>query len=279
MKSVLHVSADVFTGASGRTGASAWWLIPHFLGLDAVLVALIWQAAAAHALNCTPDWGEALALGCTVLAIYSADRLRDSYFLEERARERHLFARRHRAMLLALCAGAVLTAGALALFALPSSVLTCGLSLLPAVAAYFAWTHLRGAFTERGWAKEWLIGLLFAAGVFLAPALRAEHPPSALFAAMLSFGALCALNCLSISYSETRAREQSAYWLAAGATLALQAGLCALFPAAERILLPSLAGSGLLALLVCTRTRGCTECTAFLADMALVCAGLLAWLL
>lgn len=277
MKTLASYSG--YFGSAPSCEARHWWLFPHYLGLDAVAVALVWQVSIAHLLRVKLEWYEAVALGLCVFSIYLGDRLRDSYCLSDRASPRHRFVFQHRRTLagifiLSLAAGA----GVAAVF-LSRAVLTMGVLLCPVVLLYFVWTHVRGVFSEFGWQKESVVGIVFSAGVFLAPALKSGEMNPSILAMAVAFGILCILNCLTISYHESRGHRTGIYWIAAALAIVMQSLLWVATSGHADFFAPIVLGSVGLMALMRARDAVRSDCVAALADMVLVLAGLLTWVL
>ena len=129
-----------------------WWLWPHVLSLEAPMVAVLWQAALAHAhgISLTPLLGLGLGLACWV--VYLLDRTLDTFAVQSTAEldVRHAFYHRHRRVLmLGVLPPALMLLGWLALFVIPEGVLwqAAGLGLL--VALYLAsWSAQGSPFTR-----------------------------------------------------------------------------------------------------------------------------------
>lgn len=280
MKSLVHYPQEMrHNTRPARSVEHSWWLVPHYVGCDAVMVAVIWQAVAARCIRTTNTWAEVLALALSVFCIYTGDRLRDSYFMDDRAQPRHVFMRRYRKGLAFAFFVALVLGGSVAMLLLPSALLFAGLLLCPVVALYFLWTHARGEFTERGWSKECAVGLVFATGVFLAPVLQCGAIHSSTIKMALAFASLCALNCLTIAYHESRSRTLKPYWLAATLAILIQLALWASMPLGGNFFKAVLLGSALLLLTMSARQSIQSDAVATISDGALICAGLIAWLL
>lgn len=279
MKNSIHYSADFFP--TRRTFAPAFprWMIPHYLGLDAVAVAVVWQVAIARHLHTQIHWIETLTLALSVFCIYLGDRLRDSFFIDARARPRHLFVRTHRTALFGIFLATLATGAALAAFLLPHSVLLTALTLIPLILLYFAFTHLRGEFTEGGCLKECTVGCVFSAGVFLAPVLRAESWNATALCMALSFAILCTLNCLAIAWHESATTSARRYGLLALVSGAAQFAFWFACPGERFFFSGMLLGTGLLYAIVWARRFFQNDFVAIAADLALLVAGVAAWLL
>ncbi len=177
------------------------WLLPHFLSLDAPLVALVWQAWWARSTGVTLLPGQRATLGFAVWVIYLADRLADVRGPErpDTATPRHRFSRRWRGPLgFLLMVATVALAGVTLGGGLPASDVVAGLALAAVMGGYFAWVHGRMAGRPgfRGWWKEVWVGAAFAAGTALF--VRNQLTGGQAVAVGL-FGAVCFLNCALIT--------------------------------------------------------------------------------
>ena len=190
--------------ATGRGGGmrSPWWLWPHLLGLDAPVVALIWQDWWGRFAYASPQPGERLVLGLGVWLIYLADRLADVSRgrPEDAGTTRHAFvaARRRSLFVLGIAVAACLVA--LAPRVLPRGEFWRGLGLLGAVGAYF-WLVHRGAPSRwtRALPKEAVVGAMFALGTGFFTVGQPSAGLGPLLVAGVLFGGVCFLNCALIT--------------------------------------------------------------------------------
>ncbi len=125
-----------------------WWLWPHVLSLEAPVVAVLWQAALAHAhgVRLTPLLGVGLALACWV--VYLLDRTLDTFAVKSAAEldVRHQFYHRHRrVLLLGVLPPALLQLAWMALYVIPEGVLWQAVSLALLVALYLASWSAQGS--------------------------------------------------------------------------------------------------------------------------------------
>lgn len=174
------------------------WLLPHFLSLDAPLVALVWQAWWSSTANVRLLPAHRAALGLAVWAIYLADRLADTRGPEraDTATARHRFSRRWRGPLAALLAVATLGLAAVTVAGgLPAADVKAGLGLAAVMGGYFAWVQ-GWPRPVGGWWKEAWVGAAFAAGtaLFVRNRLTAGE-----WLAVGAFGAVCFVNCALIT--------------------------------------------------------------------------------
>lgn len=178
-----------------------WLLVPGRLGLDAALVAMLWQRAAA-AWSAVPVATETtLGLGLVVWGIYAVDRVADAA-RGATATDRHAFAARHRRGLLGLAGGCWLAA-LLLIPTLPFSLLLAGCGVALCVLGYLWVVHLaagRMRWLARG--KEVLVGACFGIGTMLPIVLTS----AAIGLGMaVAFGTICWCNCVLIEAWEGRA--------------------------------------------------------------------------
>jgi hypothetical protein len=178
-----------------------WWQWPNILSLDAPAIALVWQEAFARAFAVPVSLPERGLLFLAVWCVYAADHVADGLRLgaPDDATARHRFAHRHSGALIAT----LVAAGMVSLIlvpSLPERVLLGGGVLAAVVGIYFLWNHLAGSKFARSWAKELVVGLVFAAGTALGPLTASPDP--AKFAAVGLFALVCMANCLLISRLE-----------------------------------------------------------------------------
>jgi hypothetical protein len=178
-----------------------WWQWPNILSLDAPVIALVWQESFARTLGSPVSGAERLLLFLVVWCVYAADHIADGLRLgvPAEATARHRFAHRHSGALAVLVLAASVT-GLLLVGALPPRVLSGGLLLAVIVGGYFLWNHLAGPGLARSWAKEGVVGVVFAAGCALGPITA--HPGLLPVLAVGLFALLCIANCLFISRLE-----------------------------------------------------------------------------
>lgn len=125
-----------------------WWLWPHVLSLEAPVVAVLWQAALAHAhgIRLTPLLNAGLALACWV--IYVLDRTLDTLGVKDVAEldVRHAFYHRHRhVLLLGVVPAAMVVLGWMAFYVIPEGVLWQAVGLALLVALYLAGWSAQGS--------------------------------------------------------------------------------------------------------------------------------------
>jgi hypothetical protein len=174
------------------------WLWFNLLGLDAPLIALVWQDFVARCYPSALHAGGRGVLFLTVWAIYLADRILDAHQPARPGESlRHDFYRRHRTFTRSLLAAVVFADLVTTELWLRPGVFEDGLLLSAGVVAYL------GAFPLRGWdAPAWkkpLAALLFTAGTFLIAWTEVNHPLRHLGLPAAEFFALCFGNLLVIA--------------------------------------------------------------------------------
>lgn len=175
----------------------------HLLSLDAPTIAVLWTWFIASASHIHLPITATLAMATAVWTLYAADRLLDAQSATPSDLEaRHHFHHRYRT---AFLAGILLASLALAVLLprIPAEAIHLYLILGGLVFGYFILIHVplnHSADTKAAprLPKEIVVGICFAAAVFI-PTI-ARHPdlrPTLLPSALL-FSALCSLNCLFI---------------------------------------------------------------------------------
>ena len=163
----------------------------HFLSLDAPTAAAVWTAFLAIANRVHLPWTAPLSMAIAVWMLYAADRLLDTEDLEPR----HYFHHRHRS---AFISGIVLASIILAFLLphIPSESIHLYLILGGLVFSYFVVIHATRS--AHRLPKELVVGICFAAAVFIPTVSRRPDLRMALVPPALLFAVLCSLNCLFI---------------------------------------------------------------------------------
>ena len=182
------------------------WL--NLLCLDAPLVAIAWLGLFAQTFRVPLQIGNCLALFLTAWLIYLADRLADTLALKPNLPRslRQEFCLRHREIWITTVA---LIAGFDAYVIWRTTAVETFLvgAIIGALAViYLVLNHPLGLIWRSLPAKELAIGILFAAGVMVALLPHVQLSPTFVIA-VLTFAALCSLNCISIAVWE-RALDQ-----------------------------------------------------------------------
>lgn len=178
-----------------------WWRWPNVLSLDAPVIAVVWQEAFARAFGTPLSLAPRLVLFLVVWCVYAGDRIADGLRLgtPPEAPARHRFAARHQRALGALILGCGVTCAAL-MPSLSWGVVAGGAGLGVFMGLYFFWNHFAGDRFARGWAKEMVIGIVFAGGCILVPWSIAPSAANGL--PMLVLALVCTANCLLIARLE-----------------------------------------------------------------------------
>ncbi len=202
----------------------------HLLSLDAPTVASVWTWFVARASGVRLPWESVAAMFCAVWVLYAADRLLDARGtcgLEAR----HVFHRRHRVGFRWGIATAC-TALALLLPRMMAAAVRMDLFLGALLVGWFVVIHSG----EKPLPKEFVVGMFFAAAVFVPTAARKPELRGGLLLPAVLFGTLCCLNCLFIfaweheGLGETRGHRltvmaaQRVVWLGGGLAVLCFAG-------------------------------------------------------
>jgi hypothetical protein len=254
----------------------------HLLSLDAPTVAAVWTWFVARASGLRLPWESVTAMFCAVWVLYAADRLLDArgtVGLEAR----HLFHRRHcLGFRWGIAAGCV--ALALLVPRMTAAAVRLDVVLGALLAGWFVVIHSLGSET-RPLPKEFVVGMFFAAAVFVPTVARRPYERGELVLPALVFGAICCLNCLFIFAWEheglgeapghrfTRVAARWVVWLGVGL------GFCSLATARGSLVMQA-AGLSALLLVAVHRVRGRVERTTLraLADLVLLTPLAIGWL-
>jgi hypothetical protein len=181
--------AGVSTSTRVSSRALAGW---HLLSLDAPTVAAVWTWFVARASGVRLPWESIAAMFCAVWVLYAADRLLDArgtVGLEAR----HLFHREHgRGFRWGIAAACV--ALALLLPRMSGAAVRMDVGLGALLVGWFVVIHSG----EKPLPKEFVVGIFFAAAVFVPTAARRPELRAELVLPAALFGAVCCLNCLFI---------------------------------------------------------------------------------
>ena len=182
-----------------------FWLWPNVLGLDAPIVAVVWQYLFADVFEIKIPASNYLALFLVVWVIYSADRLLDAKMLSSKKNSttRHNYYHQNYRVLFFITAIIATVTAVICLTSIPFAVLKFGLMISCFVIVYFI---------HRKWGrggmivflpKEIFVGLVFAIGTTLIGyTWTREIPDVFLSIPVIGFGVLCSMNCLAISVWE-----------------------------------------------------------------------------
>lgn len=279
----LAEDVPIVAGKFGNVWLERW----HLFSLDAPSVALAWMWLVARSAGVELPWTEFAAMFLAVWMLYVADRLLDARPLGDRRvtelERRHHFHHKYR---LGFCWGIGFACAGLAalLPEMPRVELERYMLLGILLVGWFGLIHT----VTKPLPKEFMVGIFFAAAVFIAGTVRATGMGEALLFPAVMLGVVCCLNCVFIYAWESGAgflaRAHHGTKLAARIVVLVAlgvAGVCglgSLLPGPGRQILLACAESALLLLgLHFLRERiEKTSLRAF-ADFALL-TPLLAWL-
>jgi hypothetical protein len=167
----------------------------HLLSLDAPTVATLWTWYIARVSGLELSLSPLAAMAASVWVLYAADRLLDARSQEEHLEERHCFHNLHRrGFLIGIAVASIMLA--ILLPRLPMAAIRLYLVLGGLVFGYFVAIHvMRGAHRMP---KEIVVGVCFAAAVFIPTVSRAPVLRGPLLLPALLFAGACSLNCLFI---------------------------------------------------------------------------------
>jgi len=170
------------------------WQWPNVLAIDAALIAVLWQATLARALELPLAVPAYFVLGLSVWLTYMGDRLYDvkSREIAMLLSARHQFAKRFRRGLWFIWF-AVLAVNLVSATQLSPAQLKHGVFLLVVCLSY---TLLNQKLSRRFFPKELCVALIYAGGVVV------FIPVSVPLIFMGGFTGLCLLNCLLIGAKE-----------------------------------------------------------------------------
>ncbi|MHB1672720.1 MAG: hypothetical protein ACYCSP_00570 [Acidobacteriaceae bacterium] len=186
-----------------------WW---HLLSLDAPTVAVVWCLffAAAFGLSLPPTALITLALG--TWCVYVADRLLDGWRSTDMTglRDRHWFYLRHRRPFVIAWIAAAVPLAYLIFFRVRAAVRTDDIVLCLLGMAYFLLIHNRPE--NYRFSKEFFVGFLFSIATAVPTWTRLHQGRGLLLAAILTFGAVCWLNCVAIqTWEDAEAKRGTAH--------------------------------------------------------------------
>ncbi len=212
-------------------GALYW----HLLSLDAPTVAVLWAWSFERAAGVRSSVSALAVLGLGTWLIYIADRLLDARPARGAAafpaelRERHFFHARHRRTLLAAAFPATLAL--LWLISRMPAVDQRDDAVLFAVAMlYFGSVHLAVSRTRRWFAREVMVGLVFALATAIPAWSQALGSRPQMTLLVLLFAALCCLNTIAIEVWERDGKARRFSVSLAAGLLALSANALAFSP-------------------------------------------------
>lgn len=182
------------------------WL--NLVCLDAPLVAVAWQWLFARTFHVPAGPGNGVALFFTAWLIYLADRLADSYSIQDgvsRSR-RHEFCLKHRPLWIGALAAIAVTDSIVIWRSIGAETLLAGAVVGGLALIYLVLNHSFGGAWPHLALKEIAIGFLFAAGTLVALFPVLPITSSLVFSGM-AFASLCTLNCIYIAFWERELDE------------------------------------------------------------------------
>ena len=176
--------------------ARAWqWL--NILGIDAAIIAVVWQLFFLSLDQLVISIASQLVLGLSVWLTYMADRLYDirSCNVQNLLSLRHQFAHKHRTKIWRIWWSVFIVNIALAFFKLTNDQLSNGFILLFACLAY---TWFNQLLSKRFFPKELFVALIFSGGVII------FVEPTPALQLVIAFVILCLINCIAIAHKELK---------------------------------------------------------------------------
>jgi hypothetical protein len=168
----------------------------HLLSLDGPTVAACWTWFIARSNHLLLPWANVMAMAAAVWLLYAGDRLLDVRRPDvSEMEERHRFHQRHQARFVAgIAIASVILAVLLPMIPFPAVRLYLVMGGL--VFGYFIVIHAMQR--AHRLPKEIVVGVCFAAAVFIPTVARRPELRLALLIPALLFAALCSINCLFI---------------------------------------------------------------------------------
>jgi hypothetical protein len=172
-----------------------WW---HLLSLDAPTVAVVWCWFFAAAFRRSLPWTALITLALGTWCVYVADRLIDGWRSTDitTLRDRHWFYLRHRKSFVIAWIAAAIPLAYLIFFCVKAAVRTDDVILCLIGTAYFLLIHNRPE--KYRFSKEFFVGFLFSIATAVPTWMRLQEGRGLLLSAILTFGAVCWLNCVAI---------------------------------------------------------------------------------
>ncbi len=263
------------TSAVGNVWLERW----HLLSLDAPSVAAAWTWLVARAAHVELPWTEFAAMFLAVWILYAADRLLDARGLstgdDSGLERRHIFHHDHRVR---FRSGMILACVLLAalLPRMPGVELQRYVLLGTLLVGWFLVIHTG----SKPLPKEFVVGIFFAAAVFIPTVVRAPGLRAEMLLPAILLGALCSLNCVFIYAWESTGQHRNAHGgtliaarfiVPAALLVALACALAMEFIPPDRLLLGA-CGAAVLLLLALHSAREQIAPTTLraLADLALL---------
>lgn len=187
--------------AVARIAPSTWL---NLVCLDAPLVSVAWFWLFARTFYATTDPVNCAALFLTAWLIYLADRLADSYSLQDGGPRslRHEFCLNHRQIWIGVLAVIAATDAYLIWRSLGAETFVAGAVIGTLALIYLVLNHSLGGAWRLLPLKETAIGFLFAAGTLVALFPPFPSITGPLVFSGIAFAWLCTLNCACIAFWE-----------------------------------------------------------------------------
>ncbi|MGC1784400.1 MAG: hypothetical protein WA708_17890 [Acidobacteriaceae bacterium] len=202
-------------GAEWR-GVRSPWIWWHLLSLDAPTVAVVWCWFFAAVFGVSLPWVALPTLALGTWCVYVADRLLDGWRSADTIalRDRHWFYLRHRKLFVIAWTIAAVPLAWLIFFRVSQAIRVDDVVLCLIGVAYFLLIH--GQPSTSGWVssvskwltKELAVGFLFPIATAIPTWTRLTARHDWLAAAVVTFGAVCWLNCVAIQTWEDEDASQ-----------------------------------------------------------------------
>jgi hypothetical protein len=185
-----------------------WWLL---LSLDAPTVAVVWCWFFAATFRLSLPWTALITLALGTWCVYVADRLLDGWRSTDitTLRDRHWFYLRHRKAFVIAWMAAAIPLAYLIFFHVQAAVRTDDVVLCLIGSAYFLLIHNHPK--KYRFSKEFFVGFLFSISTAVPTWTRLQEMRGVLLSAILTFGAVCWLNCVAIqTWEDAESRHSGA---------------------------------------------------------------------
>ncbi|MFV0414733.1 MAG: hypothetical protein ACK5NG_00025 [Chthoniobacterales bacterium] len=199
-----------------KSESSAPWLFLNILGLDAALIAVVWQELFAKQLHVLLNWPERITIFSLVWAIYLLDRWMDGRRLakqpletQQHAPRRHQSAMRHAAMHLTAAFILLLLSSFLAVFHLPRIIIFDAAPIALICCLYFLWINTRRNASPQMFKKSLVVSSVFTAGIACAPLAITLLRPLDLLPLLLTVWLTMNANSFAIARAEARLTRQT----------------------------------------------------------------------
>jgi hypothetical protein len=243
----------------------------HLLSLDAPTVAAVWTWFVARWARVELPWTAVAGMFCAVWVLYAADRLLDARELRRGIEADELEARHFFHFANGRWFRWGIGAGCVGLAVLLPTMMVAEVRLYLTLGALLVGWFVVIHSGRKPLPKELVVGVFFAAAVFIPTVARAPGMRGELVAPAVLFAGLCSLNCLFIFVWEHEGSAAAAWavWLGSGLALA---GL-----GVRGMVLPVGLSAGLLVGLHGVRKRVGRTTMRALADLVLLTPLVTAW--